>query len=435
MIFSFAAVQAQEIDINKFIDLVKKNNKDLRLAAKELELAEEQEAEARSNAFPQINAEGSYNRNLKEAYMYADFSGLMDMLPLPPGAPAPSGPSKFKINYKNTFDFQTVVSQQIFNYTVFNAIKAAKQYEKLTDYAYDATMHGIINASKKAFYQTLLLEEVVKVNKNAEKNAKENYDNVKNKFDQGVVSQFELLQAEVRWKNLIPNTTQSERNLQLALNSLKMLAGVPVDSKFDITGTLETFPVLPPSLELTAVLKNRPDYNAMMWEKNLRETNITVEQSGHFPMLYGTFVYKFNAQSDEFKFENDNNYLIAGLTVKIPIFSGMNVSAKVQKAQIEVDKAKIKIAKKEDEIYTELANLSLMMNEAKGRIASAQTTLETAEKAFEIAENSNKNGLATQLELKDARVGFDQATLNYYAAVYDYLEAYFDWQLANGILE
>jgi hypothetical protein len=37
-----------------------------------------------------------------------------------------------------------------------------------------------------------------------------------------------------------------------------------------------------------------------------------------------------------------------------------------------------------------------------------------------------------QLELKDVRVLYDQATLNCYASIYDYLDAYFDWEQATG---
>ena len=58
--------------------------------------------------------------------------------------------------------------------------------------------------------------------------------------------------------------------------------------------------------------------------------------------------------------------------------------------------------------------------------------MNTAEKAFRIAEVSARNGLATQLELKDARVVLDQAQVNYYSSIYQYLDAYFDWQNAIG---
>ena len=75
------------------------------------------------------------------------------------------------------------------------------------------------------------------------------------------------------------------------------------------------------------------------------------------------------------------------------------------------------------------------MEESFQRITSARATLKAAEKAFQIAENTAKSGLATQLQLKDARVGYDMAMMNYYAATFDYLSAYFQWERATGAAE
>lgn len=419
---------AQKYNIASFIELVKKNNKDILIAAKDLEIADAQDAMARSGAYPYISASAGYNRNLKEAYMYFDASGLF-------GPDAGNGPSKFKINYKNEFSAGAVINQQIFNFSVFNAIKAAEQYEKLTDHVYDATLKGVINGSRKAFYQTLLLKEVWNVNKESEKNAHENYQDLKKKYEAGIVSEFDLLQAEVRWQNYIPELTQSERNYLLALNSLKTLAGLKYDETFEIEGELEVKPEKPSKIEMADVLNNRPDYNAMVWEKKLRESNVNVEWSSHLPSLSASLAYQYSAISDEFKLERENNYLIAGLNLQIPIFSGGLTSAKVQQAQIEVDQTNLKISKFENEIFTEIENFGLKLSEAEKRISSAESTFKTAKKAFNIAEITFENGLATQLQLKDARLGYDQAKLNFYAAVYEYLEAYFDWELAVGIMQ
>jgi hypothetical protein len=40
--------------------------------------------------------------------------------------------------------------------------------------------------------------------------------------------------------------------------------------------------------------------------------------------------------------------------------------------------------------------------------------------------------MATQLELDNSRVQLELAVLNFYTATYDYLDAYYDWQLAVG---
>ena len=424
LVFS-VKISSQTYDINSFLELVKKNNKDIQIALKDLDIAETQDAQARSNAYPQISAKAGYNRNLKDAYLFVDFGSLM--------GESTGAPQKFKINYKNEFSAQAVISQQVFNFSVFNAIKAAEQYQKLTDYIFDATLQGIINGSKKAFYQTLLLKKVLDVNNEASKNAEENYSNMKKKFDSGLASEFELLQAEVRYQNYLPLVSQSERNYNLALNSLKLLAGLKPQENFEIAGELEKIDEKPQMMELNEVLAKRPDYNALLWEKNLRETNVDVEFSGHLPSLYASLAYQYSSQSDYFKFERENNYIIAGLTLNIPIFTGWNTSAKVQKAKIEAEQSDLKLSKTENEIYIQIKNLDLKLKEAENRILSAETTFKIAKKAFDIAKISSENGLATQLELKDASVGYDQAQLNYFAAIYEYLEAYFDWELAVGI--
>lgn len=414
--------QAQHLDLDKFIELVKKNNKDILIAAKDIGIAKAQHSEAQANAYPQLNAEAKYNRNLRDMYMYLD-------------TPIEEFPDKIKANKKNEWEFQTTLTQAVFNATVFTAIRAAEEFEKLTDYTYDANVVGVITAAKKAFFQTALLKKMWFVRKETEVNAKENYDLMKNRFDNGLVSKLEMLQAEVRYKSSIPETTEAERNYKIALNTIKNLAGIPVSENIVLDADLETIPIKPEDAELSEVIKRRPDLNAMVWEHNLRKTNVDVEYSAHFPTVYASLAYVFQSQTDKMNFDNQNNLLIAGLNVKIPIFSGMATTAKVQKAQIEADQSMLKIEKQKEKIENELLDLKIKLEEASSRIKYARTTLETAETAFTVASKSVENGLATQLQLKDSRVQFDQAKLGYYSAVFDFIATCIDWELAAGLVK
>ena len=124
---------------------------------------------------------------------------------------------------------------------------------------------------RKHFTKLYYLKNVFELNKESEKNANENYLNMKKKYEVGLVSELQLLQAEVRWKNLIPELTQSERNYLLALNSLKTLAGVDVKSSFQIKGEMTDVSKNPIKIELSDVLNNRSDYNAKLWEMKLEK--------------------------------------------------------------------------------------------------------------------------------------------------------------------
>lgn len=424
LVFLNYGISADSYDLKGFLSLVEQHSKDLKLAEKELEMAKARKKEAWSTALPDLSASGRYNRNLGRNFLYIDFPDIET---------GEIQQQKFQLSYWNEFGFNISLSQTLFSFKIGNALKAAKQYQRLSDYVYDSQYQTVIGFAKKAFYQTLLLKKVWEVTEASEENAKENYQIMKKKFDNGLVSQFALLQAEARWGNIIPETTKARRNYELTLNNLKNFAGIPVQDEFSLEGNFVDYPTMPDTIRFEKILEERPDYNALLWEKELRGTDVKAQTSEYFPTLKANFeLYNMSALSDRFKLERENvNYWI-GLTLNIPIFDGGFTSAQVAKAKIELEKTRINIEKAKEAIYNEISNIYLRLDEANKRIVSGEKSLKTAEKAYHIAETSTASGLATQLELKDARLLYDQAKVNFYSAVYDYLDAFFDWEMAVG---
>lgn len=417
------AAAGETYDEARFLDRVRQHSKELKLAEKDRELAGVQKKAAFSAALPQVFAEAGYTRNLSDYYMYADFGAMMG---------GEAGISKFKINFDNEYDANIVLRQTLFSAGVRSGIRAAEQYRQLTEMAYAAGEQTILSIAKKMFHQTLLLEKVVDLARDAEGNAHDNYLSVRTKYENGVVSQFDLLQAEVRWKNAVPETEKSVRNLELALNNLKTWAGLPIDEPIDLEGGGDGIPDVPVRPDFEGILSSRPDFMALQWEEKLRRTSLDAKRAAFIPTLSASLVYAFSSQANRFRMDNRNNLFTAGLTLSVPLFTGGSNAAQVAQARIELEKSRLRIEKARDEIHNEVADVYLRLKEAKDRISSAAATQETAEKAFAIAETASRSGIITQLELKDARIGYDQAKLNYYASVFDYLAAYFDWEKATG---
>jgi len=418
---AIGAVQSQTLDLESFLSRVLTHSKNLKLAVKQQELAAIQKQEAVATALPKIVARANYTHNLTDYYMYADMSALT-------GKP---GVMKMKIKRNNEFSASIALQQTLFSPNVGSAIRAAKQYQKLTDFVYDASLQAITNGAKKIFYQCILLEKVFEVSVASKDNARENYETMKLRFDNGQISEFQLLQAEVRWKNAIPAASRARRNLELALNNLKNWAGYLPEEKIKLSGSFE-IPAMPVEAELESILHKRPDFNAQLWENRLLNTNLRAKKSSFLPTLTGTIAHAYSAQSDAFKLEQDNGLTFAGLNLSIPIYLGGYRFAQIKRARVEVQKSEIKIKQIKENIYNEIANNLLRLKEARQSINSAESILKVARKAFKIAENTARSGLTTQLELKDARIGFDQAQLNFYAASYDYLAAYFDYEKTTG---
>jgi len=425
------SLQAESYTLDRYLQLVEENSKDLYLARTDQRLAENQERQVMSANLPMIQGQAGYTRN------FLDIEQPMAAWADGNAASAPLGiyPLEYEavdVNRDNDFSLNVALQQNLFDMKIIRAMEASRKYQTLTGTVYEASRQGILTAGKKVFYQTILLNEVYEVKKATEQNAYETYLDIKKKFDNELASELDVLQAEVNWEINIPETTQAARNRDLAMSNLKHLAGIDPDEEMVLEGSLESVPSVPAAEELGGILTSRPDYQALMNEKELREINISAMKAEFYPSLSGSVVYAWQKSDDDFHLGDGINAFQAGLTLTIPVFYGGSRFAKMEQARLELDKSNMNLLKKQDEVQTQINNLQLLLDEASARIDSAETTLNTARKAYSIMEISTRNGLATQLDLKDALLNLDGAQLNYYKAIYDYLEAYFNWQQAVG---
>ncbi len=422
--------QANPMDLSTFIGRVEANSLELEQARTDRSLAEVQEQFARSQLYPTIAGQVGYARNLLDVEQpvaaYADSNS-----PIGTGL-YPIRYTEMDVNADNDLTVGLSLQQKLFDMSVFRGLEASRQYTTLTSSTFEATRQGIITESKRLFFQTLLLQEVLEVRKASEEIARENYLETQKRFESGIASRLEVLRAEVNWKITQPNTTQAERNLLIALQNLKNLAGLPQETKIRLQGSLDSFPELPMFARAEEVQAGRPDFRILMNEKRLRELNISAKRATFFPSLSASVGYGWRASSDEFDFSDPTDTLSVGLTLTVPVFYGGSRFASLRQAKLELQQTETRISKMENDIATELENVRLTLQEAHQRIISAQQTLLTAEEAYNVTETSVESGLATQLELKDARVSLEQARLSYLSAVFDYLSGYFNWQRAVG---
>ena len=428
ILLAVSPAYSKQYSMDEYLGLVKDNNKDLMLAASSLKSAGEQEKLARSQALPTIGLSSSLYRNFIDVEQQAAVASR--------GAGEPLVYKKVDVNKDYDFSFGLGLSQQLFNMNVFNAIKASKEYKQMSKSVYDAQNDAIVTAAKKVFFQCYLLEKMYSIKKSTEERAYDHYLLMKQKYDAGVVSHVETLNAEVDYKLAIPETTNAKMNLELALINFKHLAGIPADEDVSVVGDFSVYPELPETLTMQDVLDVRPDYMALLREKSLRDLNIKATRAGHYPTLSLDAAYGYSNSDDKLSkaFHNDDYVQIfkVGLKLELPIFTGGALSAKDHQVKIEAEQTEIKLQQKREDIILELRRIYLTLQQEFENIATAESTVDTAKEAYEIAEVSFDNGIMTQLELRDSRLSLENAELRHLAAVYSYLCSFFDWQKATG---
>ncbi len=416
---SLLSAETLTLDLANFVSRVEANSLDLDKARIDRDIAITQERLAKSAIYPFIGGELGYVRNLKEIVQTTEIPGF--------------GSFETQLNTKNEFSLGVSVQQALFDMKAFRGVEASTGFLRLTDTAYEAIRQGTLTFAKKLFYQTLLLEAVYDVRESSQEIAYENYLETQAKFENGIASRIDLLRAEVNWKVTIPETTKARKNLDVALSNLKNMAGIEADTELELSGSLMDYPEPPEDLALGEVLGARPDFQVLRERQKLQEINLAAKRAEFYPSLSANFTYGQQVARDDFDLSDPTEVMSVGLTVSVPIFYGGSRFASMDKARLELEQIGNDIAKKSDDVRTELENIRLTLQEASARIDSAEQTFSTAELAYEITETSVENGLATQLELKDARVSLEGAQLQYYVAIFDYLNAFFDWQAAVGI--
>ena len=419
--------------LGEYLSLVEDNSLRLQSARTDRALAEVQERLVRSQVYPTIAGQAGFTRNFLDIEQPVPAFVNTGGDPLVPGSEIYQIQTQsIDVNQDNEFSAGISVQQKIFDMGVFRALEASRQFIDFTGAAYEAQRHGLLTQAKRLYFQVLLLEEVLRVRESSQEIAYDNYLETQRRLENGVASPLEALRAEVNWKITEPDVSQAARNLNVALQNLKTFAGLDQADAIELAGSFEDYPELPVFDGAFARRGERPDYRALVNRRRLQELNVAAERAAFYPSLSASLSYGWQGSDDGFDVSPGTDVLTAGLSLTVPVFFGGSRFASMEQAQLELSQATTAIVMEDERIVTELETLQLTLEEARLRIQSAEQTRSTAERAYEVSETSVDSGLATQLELKDARVSLEQAQLNYVSAVFDYLSAYFDWQLATG---
>lgn len=417
------------LTLDKAVTLALQKNYDIRLAQLGLEKAGEQITEAYSGAFPQVNFNGQYTRNLKIPVLF-----------LPPNTPFNPTPNTktFSIGAKNSYNLAVSLSQSIYDPRLGTAISIAKKYSEYSDLNVESAKDDIIAQVKEGFYTVLLSKKLVEVNQQGYDVAQANYENTGALYKQGVASEYDYLRAEVQLANVKPSLIEAKNNLQLAKNALKNLLVLDPGMTIDVQGEFQVEKVSSDLISQSdEILKEKNSLlKQLSLQKLMLEENVSIEKAAYFPTLSAFGNYSWQSQDNTFKFSNYNwaNVITVGLQLSFPIFQGFKRSARIQQAKIDVETLEVTKNKTEAGLRISLMQSKLKMDEALDRIQAQEKSVNQAERALEIAQTRYKQGVGTQLEILDTQNSLTQTRINYEKAVYDFLVAKTEWERILGII-
>lgn len=376
--------------------------------------ARKQKWEVIATGLPQIDANISYQNQLKQpvSLIPAEFFG---------GEPGTFQPVVF--SPPQSANATATLRQQIFDGSYIVGVQATKAFLSYSQNNKEKTDQEVRKAVVEAYGNVLLARETVTIaQKNIETLDKTLYETQK-LFENGLGDEESVEQLQITQASLESALKNARRLEAITLQMLNLMMGLPIEHNTILTENLDDLTkkqINPGLLESEFVMENNVDYKLVFNLNEQRYYELKLAKSRALPTLNAFVNYSYFGFGEDFNFLGSEQEWfessILGIDLNIPIFSSLKRDASTQRARIAFEKAKTQLTETEEKIR-------LALDRARSDYIFSIEEYETKKKNLDLAERiENKNqikyteGLASSFELR-------QAQTQLYTAQQEYLQS------------
>ena len=427
------------ITLEEAINIGIKNNSDLKQAKLDIEKAEAQVSEVFGNALPSLDFSANFAHAIKKQVMPIDFQAMLmetvygilwgegvvseHGVMRPDPSKLPQGNNYASLQLDNTMQAQLQLTQILFNSAVFTGISVSKDYVEVTKSQYRAKVADVTMNIKNAFYAVLFTKEMLNIVNVSFENARANLANVTALSNQGFVSEFTLLDAQVRVENIKPTIKQLENAVNSATDGLKILLNISLNESIEVVGNIAYTEENLQDVNrfVNQARNNNLNINTLEQAIKLTQASVGVSESGYYPTIAAFANYGYNAMSNTFKNWTTYPTSMVGLSFTMNLFKGLQTKYQVQQSKIEVIKAEEQIAFLKDAIAMQVRTNVNELLRIKEDIEAQKRNVSVAERAYSLATVRFKEGVGSQLEILNSDVALRQAKTNLLESEYNYV--------------
>ncbi|KVK76312.1 RND transporter [Burkholderia cepacia] len=373
--------------LQRLIELALDNNRDLRLAALNVQAAEAQYGIQRSARLPSIGAGASFTRQRT-------------------AADSQSNPPLLE-NTQNQYGVNVGVSA--FEIDLFGRVKslsdAAFARYLATDHGRRAVQIALVGAVANAYFAERLAQEQRALSERTLNDWRQSLDLARRLKLADQASGVDIAQAEGQVASASADLEARSRAVEQAGNALRLLVGTDLPKNLPDPLSLERQPVLTqlPAGLPSALLYRRPDIQQA--EQNLVAANadIGAARAAFFPRLSLTSSIGFLSPGLGSLFAGGQNVWSFAPQVSLPIFQGGRLRSELTLAEVRKSSAVVEYERSIQTAFREVAD-GLAGRETFSRQIDAQTrVVRSAERRTDLVNLRYRAGIEDRLELLDSQ--------------------------------
>ena len=418
-----AASEPQLLTLEEARERAREENSRVRQSGLEILRLEMASREARMSRLPTVAAEGRYTNNL-----------ALPAIVFPPDSPF--GEVVLRTGSRHNLAAGLQVSVPVFNAQLNRSIELSVAMVELERSLQGATVREVEIEVERAFLNGLLTREALTVLEESYEALQSNRRMVEALYAEGMVPEYDLIRTEVQVRNLEPEIARARNGHQGAVNYVKLLSGIAVETPLVLEGDLEALYQERAGRGARGDVGGNRDLRQLRGQRALMDRRVALERASRWPSLAAFGNINYSGQGDGLAFWDYQwtDTVAAGLLLSIPLFTPGH-RQRLDQIQVEALQLEEQLAFVEESLRSQVITTENRLQELQEVIGAQERNIAQAERGFAIARQSYEEGVYSLMDVTDAESALRDARLNYSSALAEYVQALLDLEDLLGEVE
>jgi outer membrane protein len=404
------------------------NNRSVRSAKIDIDIATKQVKETIGIGLPQINMAANYQHQFVVPEL--SFGPYLDINSLPDGfitkADLQDGYKQsppVPLGVKNNTTFDITLSQLIFSGEYLVGLRAVKVIKQVMEKALVKTEVQTKESVADTYFLILVLGESVKVLKESLKSMDQTYNDLLKMNQQGFNEETDVDQIKISWSNLKRLITSIESQKEISVKLLKYQLGMDFSQPIELTDSISGLIREGNMQYLTSPvfdLAHSVDYQIIDDQVRVSGILLKREQSKLLPTL--SAFYRRHEQTNQPSFNFAVKDLV-GVNLSLPIFASGQRSSRISQAKYNLEKSQINKENVGQGLIMEFETALSNYQTAYSNFTTNKETIIISKKVYDKTLIKYLEGVSTSFELSQNQTQFLTAESNYYNSVLSLLNA------------
>lgn len=387
------------------------NNLSLQSKRKEIQKGRYGISENRARLLPQINGFANYNDNIDPPVSVTDGSAY--------GNP---------YNVTRTLQYSANAGLQLqmplYNQTLYTSISIARTMDEMNRLTYEKAREDLILQVCKMYYLGQVTAEQIALIK-ANITRLEELQNITQAFyDNGMAMEVDVKRVNINLENLKVQYDNAQAMLEQQLNLLKYIIDYPAEKQIALV-PVNTETITP--VALTGLSENLYELQLLQSQRQLAEQQKKMIGYGYIPSLNLTGNWMFSAYTDKayhwFHSGPSGHWYRSyglGLSLRVPIFDGLDKRYKTRKAVIDIENIKLAQENTRKNLQTQYLNATNDLMNNQRNFKKQKDNYLLAEDVYTVTMDRYREGITSMTEVLQDEMRMSEAQNNYISAHYNY---------------